>query len=166
MSSKLTPAENKALTKEIKAGKLTNKELAEKYGVSASTISRMKKDLANEVPEPTKTKSKSLAKEVVAEKVEEKPKKVAKAKAVVEVKQQVIVVYAPNRIAEKYTTAAKTLGEFLKEIGENSQNLGAVFKNAKGARVRLEKSTDTLPVLPNGQELHLMLMPVKVDSGI
>lgn len=143
----LSTAQKNEIHRRANAGE-SGANLAKEFGVSASAISNLKNHYK---PEET----------VVENTVSVANTEVTTATPATTTKKRVVIVNSTKHINARFETSAKTLGEFLGEIRENSQ-IKAIFQGSK--KETLEKSSDLLPDTGD-QPLYLYFVPLKTNAG-
>ena len=188
MATTLSQEQKAEIVKELQAG-ATGASLAIKYGVSASTISKIKSDAAKNPTATTDATPAPATKEVAKEtgkgkkaadkggKKAEKAEtpKVDKKKPTTEITADapatptaptpmLTVFVSSSRLVNKRfdLPANSTFGDLLKLAKEDPAVKGILNGGKNGKE--LEQSTDALP-FTNGQPLYVYLAPIKTSGG-
>ena len=159
---------NQEIIDGLKAGK-SGSDLAREYGVSPSTISKIKKDYLtgggslDATAAPAKTTKKEVpvqetpvvAKEATFESVEGKEEFVA-------VRERTIFITTLNK-NQKFTSTAPTFGHLLEDIKSKNIETAAmdiIFRDNKSSI-----STMKQQLLPDTDDIYLFILPNKVKAG-
>jgi len=163
-NGKLTPEQKQEIVRRVQAGE-SGSALAKEFGVSASLVSKMKKDAANAQPQrvvaPTKPAVKAPTKSMDA--APATGGTATPAPEIKKFKRKFMLYSGKNTQGREHSTNAETFGELIKEIEMN--NVEGIMANFTGKqKSNLRQHSDPLPKVFDNV-IHLFLSPLKSDSG-